>query len=990
LANNVFQVKRTNTAGRTPNTTGSYATNSQYIAAGEFALNMADGILYTSNGSALIEVGGNNTNQNITGNLSLSVNNKRITFTPLAGGSNVYFTQQNDDNFVFYTTNTTNGSKAVFNVFSNTNAPNQNSAFRLNVPLDIQSNPLYANNSQGSAGQYLTSNGSATYWSSPGVASVNTAAQYTWSNTHTFNGNVNMTYAVFANTNGQLNATAGDFKANAYALLGGAGGNYLAIGQQSNFAQWIQSGYSNPSAVYYNIIFNPLGGNVGIGNTAPTHKLRVDGDISTNGGIHANGSVGSAGQYLTSNGTVAYWSSPGAVSVNTAAQYTWTNLHTFQANVAFTGNGIGITSNTGAIYFNSLTDANWKIGRNTGGTTKFFYTNNSLDIIAANSPLEGIAFGFTGNSYLETGYAGTYTRLPIYVGNSTVNVTINSTSFTGTANNTTNLGGTAAANFVQNTDSRTLSGNLVISGTYFNPSANTILLGNSTQRWVISANSGDFSSTVNAVTSVNSALLTVGTAFIANTTGAYHTGTINAASHTTTGITANATGVYPTSNTSGQNLGTATQRFDAFLDAVDVSGTITTNAGANSFVLSNNTSKWVYFTAGGAGAPTTTTRSDGTKIVIWPSLGASAVDYAIGTDNFEQWYSVGQTTARHAWYANTTSLMIANTTGLYHIGTINAASHTVGTTAVVNSTAIYFGTINATSNGITANATSINIGNSSVNSTINSTAFTGTANDATNLGGTAASGYQTTAGLAANVATLAANSASYTTSINGGLAGSIPYQNAPGVTTFVTIGTNTFIMTSNGTAPQWTNPTSVTVGTANNSSYLGGNLPAYYTNATNITTGTLPWAQAPSGTVNTSGSFTFSNTQTFSANITTNGLLTQNGISVRVVDYASGTTLTMNCDSTDLANSYNTQAAGTLTINPVTGTARDGQKLMLRLRSSNVQTFAWNTSVSGAFAGSTDLSLPTASSGSSKYDYMGFIYSTATSRWHLLAKNFGF
>lgn len=70
MANNVFQIKRTSTSGRTPNTTN--AGNTQYIAAGELALNMTDGILYTSNGSTLITVGSNLVNQNITGTLTVN------------------------------------------------------------------------------------------------------------------------------------------------------------------------------------------------------------------------------------------------------------------------------------------------------------------------------------------------------------------------------------------------------------------------------------------------------------------------------------------------------------------------------------------------------------------------------------------------------------------------------------------------------------------------------------------------------------------------------------------------------------------------------------------------------------------------------------------------------------------------------------------------------------------------------------------------------
>lgn len=106
----------------------------------------------------------------------------------------------------------------------------------------------------------------------------------------------------------------------------------------------------------------------------------------------------------------------------------------------------------------------------------------------------------------------------------------------------------------------------------------------------------------------------------------------------------------------------------------------------------------------------------------------------------------------------------------------------------------------------------------------------------------------------------------------------------------------------------------------------------------------------------------------------------------RVVAIADGTSVTINADTTDIATQANTQAVGTLTIDAPTGTPVNGQKLIFRLQSTNVQTFSWNA----AFQGSTDLGLPTASSGSSKYDYIGFMYNSNASKWQMIAKVFGF
>ena len=52
MANTALQVLRTATSGRIPNTTATYATNSAYIGAGGLALNMTDGILFSSNGTS--------------------------------------------------------------------------------------------------------------------------------------------------------------------------------------------------------------------------------------------------------------------------------------------------------------------------------------------------------------------------------------------------------------------------------------------------------------------------------------------------------------------------------------------------------------------------------------------------------------------------------------------------------------------------------------------------------------------------------------------------------------------------------------------------------------------------------------------------------------------------------------------------------------------------------------------------------------------------
>jgi guanyl-specific ribonuclease Sa len=164
------------------------------------------------------------------------------------------------------------------------------------------------------------------------------------------------------------------------------------------------------------------------------------------------------------------------------------------------------------------------------------------------------------------------------------------------------------------------------------------------------------------------------------------------------------------------------------------------------------------------------------------------------------------------------------------------------------------------------------------------------------------------------------------------------------------------------------------------------NSAALYANAAFIQANAA-YAQANSGGAGTdtyardtaNASFVQANAAFVKAN-TTSG----NGV-VRVVTVADITTITMNANTSDIVIQTNTQLAGTLTV-ATSGTPLEGQKIILRLQSANVQTFSWDT----VFAGSTDMILPTVSSANNKYDYMGFIYNSISTKWQLIAKNFGF
>ena len=147
---------------------------------------------------------------------------------------------------------------------------------------------------------------------------------------------------------------------------------------------------------------------------------------------------------------------------------------TFSANVYIVGNS---ASNTSISAPNTEQKSSGSYFLNANGSWSSIVANNG--IIANSSGIfvnanTGIVVN-TAGVFVNSNYIGTLTG-------------------TSTSNNATHLGGVLAASYVQNTDSRTLSGNLAFSGANVNFTSNRVGVGNAEIRYVSSPNAMIFAS----------------------------------------------------------------------------------------------------------------------------------------------------------------------------------------------------------------------------------------------------------------------------------------------------------------------------------------------------------------------------------------------------------------------------------------------------------------------------------------------------------------
>ena len=187
---------------------------------------------------------------------------------------------------------------------------------------------------------------------------------------------------------------------------------------------------------------------------------------------------------------------------------------------------------------------------------------------------------------------------------------------------------------------------------------------------------------VNATSSVNSAILAVGTAFVANSLGAYHTGTMNAASFTVSAsfIANSILVVAPALNVTAQ---TNTATFYATTSAnVGANVQLTTSGWLVGNSVANTTANSILIQA--ANSTTSANLTPGTLTIGTSVVNSSAV--AAGSNNYMNLtthFISTNTTVNSSHTA--TLLQVANSTATANL---TATALNIGATTVVNTTQV--------------------------------------------------------------------------------------------------------------------------------------------------------------------------------------------------------------------------------------------------------------------------------------------------------------
>jgi len=224
--------------------------------------------------------------------------------------------------------------------------------------------------------------------------------------------------------------------------------------------------------------------------------------------------------------------------------------------------------------------------------------------------------------------------------------------------------------------------------------------------------------------------------------------------------------------------------------------------------------------------------------------------------------------------------------------------------------------------------------------------------------------------------------------------GDLIIGNGTNSATRLAIGTNGYVLTSNGTTATWsassggggTTTNALTIGTGLSGTSFNGS--AAVTIAIDSTVATLTGSQTLTNKTLTSPVIsTITNTGTLTLPTSTDTLVgratTDTLTNKRINPRVSTTTSSSSAVTPDISSydQYNwTAQAATLTINSPTGTPVDGNKLIFRiLDNGTAQTLSFNATFTAI-----GVTIPTTTT-ASKTTYVGCVYNANNTRWDVIA-----
>lgn len=351
-----------------------------------------------------------------------------------AGTDDNFYVWGRDADIVFNTTTSgttrmviTNGG----NVGIGTTGPTQ----KLMVGGSIRVTGGYydSSNSIGSNGQVLASTGTGTAWINVGGGTVNGSGTVNylskWTGTTlladsqlfddgtnvgvgTATPNRKLTVSGNGTLLGLQSNTAGGYSEMEFTANGVSGAYiFKASSGYSSYAGAGSLNIYNSGAIGFHTasVSNAMfiassNGNIGLGNTGPTQKLHVEGNIRVTGAYYdsANG-AGSSGQVLSSTGSGTSWITPFSGSGTTNYVSKWTS-GTALGNSQIFDNGTNVGIGTAAP--NNKLSVIGNIEIQSSGSKIGFNVNDAFSAYSTSVAHYGISYGFTANPLALSGYFG--------------------------------------------------------------------------------------------------------------------------------------------------------------------------------------------------------------------------------------------------------------------------------------------------------------------------------------------------------------------------------------------------------------------------------------------------------------------------------------------------------------------------------------------------------------------------------------------------------